>query len=113
MSRTVRDVLIALGEEQAKNRDLETARLKVVGLQLEAEKERRRRDRAGAGGPPRGDGLTREMIVAKVAELWAGGDRPGQEAVADALGCTARTIRNVQGDDGWEAIVEDARRRLR
>lgn len=61
------------------------------------------------GGPPLGDGLTRDTILDKVIELWdASGPFPIQPFVAEKLGVSDRRIRQVEGKRGWAGIRADA-----
>jgi hypothetical protein len=60
-----------------------------------------------------GDGLTRDRVIEKViANREPDGTWPTQPAVAEALGLEARRIRQVQGDGGWQGILDDAARRI-
>lgn len=72
---------------------------------------------AGPGeAPPGGLGLTRAVVVAKVAQLHAeSGVWPTQPATAyalegDGFAGSERRIRQVQGPGGWKGIRADAER---
>jgi hypothetical protein len=81
-------------------------------MRHERDMRRARKAIRPAGGPPRGDGeYAVARIEATVDELWRA-DPPTQEAVADALGCTARWLsEQARPDGGWKALVERVRAR--
>lgn len=74
---------------------------------------RGRQEGSSTGGPPGGDGLSRDRIVEKVVELaqrtpdgtW---ELPSQETTAEKLGCSPRRVGQVQGRRQWRGVREDA-----
>jgi hypothetical protein len=80
---------------------LEEASLLLLERRAAAEQRREK-----AGGPPKGLGMTLDDQARKALELREpDGTWPNQEAVANKLGVTDRTLRKVCK---WEAVLERA-----
>lgn len=77
------------------------------------------RARRQAGGPPVGSGLRPQQVIAMTVALWnpeplPDGTAPTQDAVADKLLVTPRTISRVAATlpgpgEPWERLLRDAR----
>jgi hypothetical protein len=61
----------------------------------------------GPGGPPSGQGLTWDGLVAAIVECWTATDPPIQEDVAGRVGKSARHVQRVAGGR-WQRAIREA-----